>query len=165
MSADSNINANCRLFLDASSIQLIPLAPCRGCPFAFTCCTMSPSCLRRLLKPLLFSLFIVTILFKLSSSLFFRASHGVRSPLVHTASVQRTPKAPQTTPQLGEHNYRPDGLLETNMDGPHPIYELIARAESEWEAKLQRASRTLGEAVKEYKRRYARRPPKGFDKW
>jgi len=68
-------------------------------------------------------------------------------------------------PVLGKHKYRADGLLEVNLDGPHPIYELIARAEKEWEGKLSRSSKTLQEAVKEYKRRYNRAPPKGFDLW
>ncbi|KAF5309861.1 hypothetical protein D9619_010501 [Psilocybe cf. subviscida] len=66
---------------------------------------------------------------------------------------------------LGKHKYRPDGLLEVNEDGPHPIYELISRAEKEWEAKLSRASKTLEDAVAEYSRRYKRDPPKGFDLW
>ena len=69
----------------------------------------------------------------------------------------------KTIPQ--KHRYRPDGLLEVNEEGAHPIYELISRAEKEWEEKLQRSSRTLREAVDEYKRRYNRPPPKGFDVW
>ncbi len=64
------------------------------------------------------------------------------------------PKArpPRTQTPLAKHRYRPDGLVETNLDGPHPIYELISRAEQDWEAKHERASKTLDEAVAEYKR-------------
>lgn len=69
------------------------------------------------------------------------------------------------TPPLAEHKYHDDGLLEVNPYGRHPIYDLVARAEQEWEAKQGRASRTLHDAVVEYKRRYKRDPPKGFDKW
>ncbi|PBK80587.1 hypothetical protein ARMGADRAFT_859444, partial [Armillaria gallica] len=47
----------------------------------------------------------------------------------------------------------------------HPIYQLIEFSEKKWKAKLQRASKTLGEAVAEYERRYRRAPPRGFDKW
>lgn len=65
----------------------------------------------------------------------------------------------------GRHTYRSDGLLEVNLDGPHPIFELVNRAEQEWNAKLARASKTLEEGVREYVRRYGRAPPKGFDKW
>jgi len=76
------------------------------------------------------------------------------------------PIAPVTTkPVLRKHRFRPDGLVEVNEDGAHPIYELISRAEREWEDKLKRASKTLKEAVDEYRRRYRRRPPKGFDLW
>ncbi|KAG1724298.1 glycosyl transferase family 90-domain-containing protein [Suillus paluster] len=63
------------------------------------------------------------------------------------------------------HTFRPDGLLEVNPDGRHPILDLIARAEQEWDAKLAHVSQTLPEAVHEYRRRYARAPPPGFDKW
>lgn len=66
---------------------------------------------------------------------------------------------------LEEHTYTPDGLLVVNPNGPHPIFELMRTAEKEWNTKLQRASRTLDEAVAEYKRRYMRDPPLGFDKW
>ncbi|GAA5828833.1 hypothetical protein JCM11251_005889 [Rhodosporidiobolus azoricus] len=47
----------------------------------------------------------------------------------------------------------------------HPIVEMMANATNEWEKKLARQSKTLEEAVKEYRRRFGRRPPKGFDDW
>ena len=68
-------------------------------------------------------------------------------------------------PALEKHNFRSDGLLQVNMEGAHPIFELISRAEKEWEAKLRGASKTFQEAVQEYKKRYKRAPPKGFDLW
>ena len=73
--------------------------------------------------------------------------------------------AVNATRALGKHEYLANGLVRVNPDGPHPIYELIANAEAEWEAKLARASTTLEEAVREYRRRYHRSPPKGFDAW
>ncbi|KAL0067878.1 hypothetical protein AAF712_005046 [Marasmius tenuissimus] len=63
------------------------------------------------------------------------------------------------------HHYRPDGFLEVNPAGRHPLLELMERAEKEWMEKLDRASKSLEEAVKEYQRRYKRDPPRGFDKW
>lgn len=66
---------------------------------------------------------------------------------------------------LSSHLYRTDGILEVNAGGPHPILELIDRAEFEWNQKLTRASKTLVQAVAEYRRRYLRAPPKGFDVW
>jgi hypothetical protein len=68
-------------------------------------------------------------------------------------------------PRIGKHTYRPDGLLEVNENGPHPIFELVREAERNWKEKLRRASKTLVEAVREYRRRYKRDPPKGFDLW
>ncbi|EAU90335.2 CAP1 [Coprinopsis cinerea okayama7 len=68
-------------------------------------------------------------------------------------------------PPESRHFYRPDGLVEVNPNGPHPIFELIEKGEREWKRKHDRASRTLKEACAEYKRRYGRRPPKGFEKW
>lgn len=66
---------------------------------------------------------------------------------------------------LPSHEYRPDGLLEVNPDGAHPIYELTKRAEVMWNKKLKTASKTLDQAVAEYERRYRRKPPLGFDAW
>ncbi|KAF8656662.1 hypothetical protein AX16_002465 [Volvariella volvacea WC 439] len=63
------------------------------------------------------------------------------------------------------HIEHANGLLEVDPKGPHPIFRLMAEAEANWEKKLGEASRTLEEAVDEYRRRYRRMPPKGFDKW
>ena len=71
----------------------------------------------------------------------------------------------QDSPPLSKHTLTPDGLLHVNPDGPHPIFQLIRDAEAAWEAKRARASKTLDEAILEYRRRYRRAPPLGFDKW
>jgi hypothetical protein len=47
----------------------------------------------------------------------------------------------------------------------HPIPQLIADAEASFRNLLSRQSRTLKGAVTEYKKRYKRNPPKGFDLW
>lgn len=47
----------------------------------------------------------------------------------------------------------------------HPIPKLMADAEEKFKAKLARQSTTLDAAVAEYRRRYTREPPKGFDAW
>ncbi|KAH7912619.1 glycosyl transferase family 90-domain-containing protein [Hygrophoropsis aurantiaca] len=67
--------------------------------------------------------------------------------------------------ELGTHYYGDDGLLVVNPDGPHPVFELIKNAEAKWSSKLSRASKTLDEAIAEYKRRYRRSPPLHFDLW
>ncbi|KIY53132.1 hypothetical protein FISHEDRAFT_33968 [Fistulina hepatica ATCC 64428] len=64
-----------------------------------------------------------------------------------------------------QHSFHSDGLLEVNEAASHPIYHLINRAENTWDEKLSRASKTLQEAVIQYKRRYGRAPPLGFDDW
>lgn len=48
---------------------------------------------------------------------------------------------------------------------PHLIHLLVEDARFEWEQKLGRQSQTLEEAVREYERRYGRRPPRGFGAW
>lgn len=64
-----------------------------------------------------------------------------------------------------KHTWDGNGLLVVNPNAPHPIYELVHRAEAQWNEKQKRASKTIEQAVKEYKRRYKRSPPKGFDHW
>lgn len=49
--------------------------------------------------------------------------------------------------------------------GSHPIWHLVKDAEGEFEAVKARQSRTLREAVAEYRRRYELPPPPNFDKW
>ncbi|KAF7313183.1 CAP10 domain-containing protein [Mycena kentingensis (nom. inval.)] len=47
----------------------------------------------------------------------------------------------------------------------HPIPALMDAADARFRAKLSKQSTTLPAAVTEYKRRYGRPPPAGFDKW
>jgi hypothetical protein len=56
-------------------------------------------------------------------------------------------------------------LVSGDPDQPHPIPILLARGERQWQDLRSRQSRTLGEAVREYERRYSRKPPRGFDIW
>lgn len=81
--------------------------------------------------------------------------------IVDTVQVQEE----RQPPPLGDHYYGDDGLLVVNPNGRHPILDLMERAEEAWSKKLGRASKTLPEAVAEYKRRYHRPPPIHFDKW
>ncbi|KIL62815.1 glycosyltransferase family 90 protein [Amanita muscaria Koide BX008] len=99
---------------------------------------------------------IAVIILVLSIRLLFAATKRATTPSKNN---------PPLSPPLGKHQYLTNGLLLVNEDGAHPIYELMARAEKEWDEKLKRASKTLGEAVREYRRRYRRYPPKGFDAW
>lgn len=47
----------------------------------------------------------------------------------------------------------------------HAIFDLLREGEEKFQGMVERRSESLGEAVVEYKRRYGRRPPKGFDIW
>ena len=67
-------------------------------------------------------------------------------------------------------SYRPiaadDGLLYyQDQSTTHPITQLIEEAQTAWNSKLSRQSKTLEQAVANYVARYGRRPPRGFDQW
>lgn len=47
----------------------------------------------------------------------------------------------------------------------HPILHLMKQAKRDWKKKLDSQSSDLATAVKTYKKKYGRAPPKGFDKW
>lgn len=67
------------------------------------------------------------------------------------------------------HPINSHGRLEVDTTLPieaHPIYQLIDDAKTKWQAKNERQSKTLKQAVAEYRRRNRNlNPPKGFEKW
>ncbi|GAA5953962.1 hypothetical protein JCM21900_003066 [Sporobolomyces salmonicolor] len=90
------------------------------------------------------------------------------------------PPAPPETGNFGlpdaelntPHQFHPNGQLYVEPlstfpepPAPHPILTLIKRAENEWNQKVERQSKTLKDAVREYRRRYKKNPPRGFDRW
>lgn len=86
----------------------------------------------------------------------------------HDYQVQSNPNRPLTPEEIerrSRHTFHPNGLLLVNHRGRHPIQVLIEQAEERWRKKCARQSRTLTDAVREYKQRYRRNPPKGFDDW
>ncbi|KAK3942423.1 glycosyltransferase family 90 protein [Diplogelasinospora grovesii] len=77
---------------------------------------------------------------------------------------------PTTDPQSGPINPLPPPLIidpkpKPAPQGSHPIWHLITDGERELEETKQRQSRTLAEAVAEYRRRYGMPPPPNFDRW
>ncbi|KAG8896903.1 Glycosyltransferase Family 90 domain containing protein, partial [Tulasnella sp. 417] len=94
-----------------------------------------------------------------------RANTGDVAPSKARGPLKPKPTIPPSAQGHLHHTYRLDGLVEFVPNGPHPVYELIRVSEKKWRDKLQRSSRTLKEAVEEYRRRYHRMPPKGFEKW
>lgn len=55
--------------------------------------------------------------------------------------------------------------ISAHFIGVHPIENLITKGRAHFEAMNARQSRTVQEAIREYRRRYAREPPLGFDQW
>ncbi|PLW07099.1 hypothetical protein PCASD_25404 [Puccinia coronata f. sp. avenae] len=92
-------------------------------------------------------------------------NHHHELPQGHTNQPHQ-PSHPAST--LPKSNYHTNGLYLLSQLPPferHPILNLIQNAEKEWARKLSRSSKTLAEAVAEYRRRYNQPPPYGFDKW
>jgi hypothetical protein len=74
----------------------------------------------------------------------------------------------QTTQSALPTNYHPNGLYYLSQPPPlerHPILNLVDKAEQEWASKVAKSSKSLEEAVAEYRRRYHQPPPFGFEKW
>ncbi|RDW93587.1 putative capsule-associated protein CAP1 [Aspergillus mulundensis] len=69
---------------------------------------------------------------------------------------------PSTLPELIEP---PTGPTDHYPSDVHPITALVEDAEQQFSQLLGRQSRTLSDAVKEYRRRYNMHPPPHFDKW
>ncbi|KAF1996507.1 glycosyltransferase family 90 protein [Amniculicola lignicola CBS 123094] len=59
----------------------------------------------------------------------------------------------------------PLGPIPVNLQKGHPAHQLITSAENEFASLLSRQSKTLDEAVQEYKRRNGIAPPPHFDRW
>ncbi|GAA6036975.1 hypothetical protein JCM8097_005487 [Rhodosporidiobolus ruineniae] len=47
----------------------------------------------------------------------------------------------------------------------HPIHGLMREAQEKWDEKKRNEKKTCEEAMEEYKRRYGRNPPEGFQHW
>lgn len=66
---------------------------------------------------------------------------------------------------LGGNDYL--GYKDSKEDGKtfHAVFDLLREGEEKFESMAERRSETLGQAVEEYRRRYGRKPPKGFELW
>ena len=68
---------------------------------------------------------------------------------------KRKPRSPSAPPKFPQHV----------SDVSHPALQLIDQAEKEATKRIKGQSKTLEEAVKEYRNRYGIHPPPRFDKW
>ncbi|KAF4637620.1 hypothetical protein G7Y89_g441 [Cudoniella acicularis] len=93
----------------------------------------------------------------------------LRSPPLPTTFTSHTNSAP--IPQTPKPPSEQLPVLDTSGNEPpqigsaHPVWQLIKNAEQDFEKTLTRQSKTLNEAVEEYRRRYGIPPPPNFDKW
>lgn len=55
--------------------------------------------------------------------------------------------------------------VPVDLEGAHPMLYLMTTAQQEFDALQKRQSKTLQEAVSEYKKRHGIPPPPNFDKW
>ncbi|KAE8146427.1 putative capsule-associated protein CAP1 [Aspergillus avenaceus] len=79
-----------------------------------------------------------------------------------------TPHAPSPSVALQEpiaHPEQPKGREGLHPKDVHPVAGLIHDAEQDFDQTRTRQSKTLADAMKEYRRRYGMPPPPHFDKW
>ncbi|GLA59759.1 capsule-associated protein CAP1 [Aspergillus tubingensis] len=101
--------------------------------------------------------------------IFFRGPSPSPSPIVdlYPSPDSRPPTTLQRPPvpsnaQLIEQS----GLRKAAQpDSLHPIASLVNNAEQQFDRLLSRQSKTLAQAVNEYRERYNMHPPPHFDKW
>lgn len=91
---------------------------------------------------------------------------GLDPALFDTHRHNNTHKHSHSYPH-SHHLYSSTGhfIVSSDPEASHPIPLLLTLGEKRWEELLSRQSLTLEDAVREYTRRYGRRPPKGFDIW
>jgi hypothetical protein len=82
----------------------------------------------------------------------YPSAHDVEAPSPAPSEKQSTTPAPSET-------------HPATSSGGHPIESLIIKAKQDFTTLIDRQSKTLEEAETEYRRRYSRDPPPGFDKW
>ncbi|CZR51614.1 related to capsular associated protein (CAP10) [Phialocephala subalpina] len=111
---------------------------------------------QRILRLLPFSACILTLLV-LGFTLYGPDVHPV-----HLADLQDL--VPWFTSSPEKDAAPQDPLPDTSVD-PHPIIELLQKANAEFNAFLDKETHDLQSAAKRYRERRGRHPPPGFDKW
>ncbi|ERS99889.1 hypothetical protein HMPREF1624_03256 [Sporothrix schenckii ATCC 58251] len=81
--------------------------------------------------------------------------------LPHPPEVESGHQVPASVPDVQPPASKPKKASSTS----HPMWSLISGAESDLEKMKARQSKTLQEAVAEYRKRYGIAPPPHFDKW
>ncbi|RHZ59742.1 putative capsule-associated protein CAP1 [Aspergillus thermomutatus] len=107
----------------------------------------------------------VVILASLSVVFLRRSHHDSDLPLNQPPPATPRPPAHIST-NLQQQKQLPESPATTPFSGDqHPIATLVENAEHEFEQLHSRQSKTLTDAVNEYRRRYNMHPPPHFDRW
>lgn len=113
------------------------------------------SCIRAKLGSFRFKVLAAVVLIFLLMGLMKGYSVSVESPLnTNSSSVLDSGPDPD-----------PDSDSDSDIYCGHPVFRMVDEAQGSFEAVKSRQSRSLAEAVAEYKRRYGLPPPPHFDKW
>lgn len=100
-----------------------------------------------------------------------RIVFGVTACLTGFLLLQHASKTPRSSltsissefPTLPPATYL--GPVPIDLTKGHPAEQLIASAERDFQSTLNRQSKSLAGAIREYRRRYGIAPPPHFDKW
>lgn len=102
---------------------------------------------------------LLTIVLLACFSIFYLRPSSIPAEPIPDPQANQPPPEPIRHPQLhpGQTSYPPEKI--------HPISNLIGNAQQQFDHVYSRQSKTLADAVREYKRRYNMHPPPHFDKW
>ncbi|GAA5868829.1 hypothetical protein JCM8547_002841 [Rhodosporidiobolus lusitaniae] len=136
-------------------------------------CLPSPNGRGRILR-----CYLLTLLLLLTVSLILLNTHrssssSATSPSSWSSAASRlysktTSRLSSKTLRSPHHTYAYAVPMPNEYGGAyeeHPIHGLMREAKGLWEEKKKQQSETCEEAMEEYKRRYGRRVPEGFQHW
>ncbi|KAI4920204.1 hypothetical protein J4E90_002345 [Alternaria incomplexa] len=90
---------------------------------------------------------------------------GVSSAIFAATGLVLFETTIQAATEEGEGGKRGLGSANGNLTKGHPAAQLIDAAEADFQGTLNRQSKSLADAVREYRRRNGISPPPHFDKW
>ncbi|KAL6241433.1 hypothetical protein RBB50_011697 [Rhinocladiella similis] len=87
--------------------------------------------------------------------------------IAFTTFLLRRPQVIEESTSLlhGHHAHEENQPLLPATSLLHPVHQLVAQADGDFQTVRARQSRSLSDAVAEYRRRYKLPPPPHFDKW
>ncbi|KUJ20042.1 uncharacterized protein LY89DRAFT_612107 [Mollisia scopiformis] len=122
------------------------------------------TCARRRMRSRQFLVLVALLTFAAFSVFYLRAPPSLPSDTNGFKPPISIPKIPKQLSAGGSTAEAPKSHPPT-LSGSHPIWQLVKDAEQDFEKILEHQSKTLEEAVAEYRKRYGLPPPPNFDKW